>query len=83
MLEEHLVALSGVDVVSACDYHVFLAVYDKQVVIFVTHHDIAGAQSPAAQLPGRFLRALEIFLQRYGKSGCEAPRSGREKAIKI
>jgi hypothetical protein len=35
MLKKHLVDLAGIDVVTACNYHIFLAIHNSKIVVFL------------------------------------------------
>ena len=48
MTEQHAVDFHGIDVVAAGNDHVFLAVGDAQIAVFVKAADIAGMKLPAA-----------------------------------
>ena len=66
MLVEDFVDFARVDIEAAGDDHVFLAVHDKQIIVFVLNGHIARCEASRLQSGGGFLRMVPVAFHHQG-----------------
>ena len=60
VLVQHFVYFAGVDVVAADEHHVFFAVHNVEIAVFVHIGDVAGIQPAVAQGAGRVVGVVPV-----------------------